>query len=63
MDDTVVKTVRSVTKIGEKQSNSFANEQFVCLLHNLSRRIIFPLYVVEQEDRFKRQDESGSFEG
>ena len=43
MDDTVVKTVRSVTKIGEKQSNSFANEQFVCLLHNLSRRIIFPL--------------------
>ena len=29
MDDTVVKTVRNVTKIGEKQSNSFANERLV----------------------------------
>ena len=29
MDDTVVKRFRKVTKIGEKQSNSFANERFV----------------------------------
>ena len=29
MDDTVVKTVRNVAKIGEKQSNSFANERLV----------------------------------
>lgn len=29
MDDTVVKTVRNVTKIGGKQSNSFANERLV----------------------------------
>ena len=64
MDNTVVKTVRSVTKIDEKQSNSFANERFVERSKPVTqpfKKNNLPTFTSTKKETMK--DESGSFEG
>ncbi|CAH3128440.1 unnamed protein product [Pocillopora meandrina] len=64
MDNTVVKTVRSVTKIGEKQSNSFANERFVERRKPDTqpfKKNNLPTFTSTKKETVK--DESRSFEG
>ena len=64
MDNTVVKTVRSVTKIGEKLSNLFANERFVERRNPDTqpfKKNNIPTFTSTKKETVK--DESGSFKG